>query len=98
MKKVKILCVCGSGVVSSSMVASKLKDMLAEHGYLTETVESSPNSIESDLGGNHFDLMVCVSPVYQEYNIPKVSGVGLLTGLGEEEVIEECLEILSKLD
>ncbi|MFZ7133927.1 MAG: PTS sugar transporter subunit IIB [Eubacteriales bacterium] len=98
MKKVKILSVCGSGVVSSSMVATKLKDLLAEHGYDAETVEASPNSIDTAISGTHFDLMACVSPVYQDYGIPKVNAVGMLTGLEEEEVIDACLEILKKLD
>ena len=33
MKSVNILSICGSGTVTSSMVAAKLKDRLSEHGY-----------------------------------------------------------------
>lgn len=95
-KRVKILSVCGSGCVSSSMVASKLVDLLGEHGFDVDTVEASPGSIETALAGGNFDLIACVSPVYQDYGIPKVNAVGLLTGLDEEEVIEACLEILNK--
>lgn len=95
MKKVRILSVCGSGVVSSSMVALKLRELLAEHGFDVQTVEASPGNIESVLSGASFDLMACVSPVQQDYGIPKVRAVGLLTGLEEEEVIEECLKVLN---
>ena len=38
--------------------------------------------------------MACVSPVTQDYGIPKVNAVGLLTGLGEEKVYQDCLKIL----
>jgi len=96
MKSAKILCVCGSGTVSSAMVGLKIKEALSEKGYEVKTVEVSPNSLDSALVGDQFDLIACVSPVYKEYDIPKVNAVGLLTGLDEEKVISEFLEILEK--
>lgn len=95
MKHVKILCVCGSGTVSSAMAANKLKEVLGEHGYDVEAVECSPISAESALAGGGFSLMACVSPVYEDLGVPKVNAVGLLTGFGEEQVIEDCLKILA---
>lgn len=94
MKKCKILCVCGSGTVSSAMVAGKLKEQLKEHGWEAEAVEASPSGVESALAGDKYDLIACVSPVYQDYGIPKVQAVGMLTGLSEAQVIEDCLKIL----
>lgn len=94
MKKCRILCVCGSGTVSSAMVAGKLKEQLAQKGWGVTAVETSPNGVESALAGERFDLIACVSPVYQDYGIPKVNAVGMLTGLSEAQVIEDCLKIL----
>ena len=94
MKKCNILCVCGSGTVSSAMVAGKLVERLKEKGWDVHAVETSPNGVETALSGKHFDLIACVSPVYQEFGIPKVNAVGMLTGLSEEQVIEDCLKIL----
>lgn len=94
MKQVKIVCVCGSGTVSSAMAAQKLKEKLGEHGYAVTAVECSPNSAESTIAAGGFSLMACVSPVYQDFGIPKVNAVGLLTGFGEDKVIEDCLKIL----
>ncbi len=93
-KYVKICCVCGSGTVSSAMVANKLKEKLAEHGYDVEAVECSPNSAETTLSAGGFSLMACVSPVFQDFGIPKVNAVGMLTGLSEDQVIQDCLKIL----
>ena len=93
-RRVKICCVCGSGTVSSSMAANKLKDALGEYGYDVDAVECSPVSAESTLAAGGFSLMACVSPVYEDFGIPKVNAVGLLTGMGEDQVIEECLRIL----
>ena len=93
-KRVKILCVCGSGTVSSSMVANKLKEKLADHGYDVDAVECSPTSAETALAAGGFSLMACVSPVYEDFGIPKVNAVGMLTGLSEDQVLEDCLKIL----
>lgn len=96
-KRVKILCICGSGTVSSAMVANKLKEKLGEHGFDVDAVEAAPNSAETALAGGGFALMACVSPVYQEFDVPKVNAVGMLTGLSEDQVIEDCLKILNNL-
>lgn len=97
MKTCNILCVCGSGTVSSAMVAGKLKEKLLEKGWDAHMVEASPNSIDSEITGKHFDLIACVSPVYTDYGIPKVKAVGMLTGLAEEKVVNDCLKVLEAL-
>ncbi len=94
MKKCNILCVCGSGTVSSAMVAGKLVEKLAEKGWEVNAVETSPNDLESALAGKTYDLIACVSPVHGEYGVPKVKAVGMLTGLAEDKVINDCLAIL----
>lgn len=93
-KRVRILCVCGSGTVSSAMVANKLKEKLADYGYDVDAVECSPTSAETALAAGGFSLMACVSPVYQDFGVPKVNAVGMLTGLTEDQVLEDCLKIL----
>ena len=95
MKKARILCVCGSGTVSSAMVSQKLKEQLAEQGVDAEMATASPSTVENTLLGSQFDLIACVSPVYQEYNVPKVNAVGMLTGLSEEQVVADCLKIIN---
>lgn len=97
MKTCNILCVCGSGTVSSAMVAGKLKEKLAEKGWDANMTEASPNSIESTITGKKFDLIACVSPVYEDYGVPKVKAVGMLTGLSEDKVVEDCLAVLEAM-
>ena len=94
MKTCNILCVCGSGTVSSAMVAGKLKERLKEKGWDAAMVEASPNSISTEITGKKFDLIACVSPVYEDFGIPKVKAVGMLTGLCEDKVVDDCLKIL----
>jgi PTS system galactitol-specific IIB component len=97
MKTIKILTVCGSGTVSSSMIAEKLKDQLGEHGYKVTTVEVNPGGVRSALLGGGFDFIAYTSPIQGEFEIPAINAVGFLTGFGEEEFIEEALEALKKM-
>lgn len=96
MKKCNILCVCGSGTVSSAMVSGKLKEKLAEKGWDVNAVEASPSGVESALAGKDFDLIACVSPVHQDFGIPKVKAVGMLTGMAEDKVVADCIAVLEE--
>ena len=96
MKKVKILTVCGSGTVSSSMLSEKLKDTLSKYGYEVYTEEVSLSGVSDAVLSKKFDLIAYTSPVKGNYNTPVVNAVGFLTGFTEEEFIEEVLDILKK--
>ena len=57
-------------------------------------IEASPNSIASEISGKQFDLIACVSPVHEDFGIPKVKAVGMLTGMAEDKVVSDCLAVL----
>jgi len=78
------------------MVAARLKELLAEKGFDAQMKEASPISMETEIQGNKFDLIACVSPVYEDYDIPKVNAVGLMSGFGVDDIVNECVKILEK--
>ncbi|QEY34724.1 PTS fructose transporter subunit IIB [Caproiciproducens galactitolivorans] len=94
--KIRILSICGSGVVTSSMVASKLRDMFAERGYDAETVEANSSEVESYCTRQHFDMIAYASPIGNNFGVPAFNAIGLITGMGEEEFMEEAIEALHK--
>ncbi len=96
MKSCTVVTVCGSGVVTSSMIALKIKDQLKEKGWDATMYEASPVSIESVITGKDIDVIVCASPVTADYGIPKVKGMGMVTGMGEEKVINEIIAVLEE--
>ncbi|MFD1414850.1 PTS sugar transporter subunit IIB [Oceanobacillus jeddahense] len=98
MKKINVLSVCGSGTVTSSMIAGKVKDILEENGYQAKTVEVNPGGVDGELESGSWDVIVHTSPLKREYDIPTINAVGLLTGFEEEEFIEELLEAVNKLE
>jgi PTS system galactitol-specific IIB component len=92
MKK-KVYTVCGSGVATSVMCAKKIKDYCSDHGI---DVEVSPISF-GQLSGNNIsaDLVVSVnSKLSLNNDIPVVSGISLLTGIGQEDTLKQIAEIL----
>ena len=98
MRPIKILSVCGSGTVSSAMVASKLKDQLKEAGYDVVTTEVSPGGVESAVTAGNYDMIAYTSPISGDFNIPAINAVGFLTGFGEEEFLEKTLKIIKDLE
>ncbi|MBP1043786.1 PTS sugar transporter subunit IIB [Vagococcus sp. BWB3-3] len=98
MRKVNVISVCGSGTVTSSMVAGKVKDFLEENGFKAQTVEVNPNGVDGQLELGSWDVIVHTSPLKKKYQVPTINSVGLLTGMGEEEFFAELLETVKTLD
>lgn len=92
--KVKVLSVCGSGVVTSHMMANKIKDMLEDEGYDVDTDECNPSELDGYLMRGDFDFIAYSSPIGDAHGTPALSAMGLITGLGEDEFLEQALEIL----
>lgn len=92
--RIKILSICGSGVVTSSMIASKLKDLFSEKGYDVSTVEGNPSELETNVMREKFDFIAYSSPIGDSYGVPALNAIGLITGMGEDEFVESALAIL----
>lgn len=96
-KRINVLTVCGAGVVSSTMIADKMKDDLKEYGYDVHAVETNPGGVRASLQGGDFDFIAYVSPISGDFDIPIINAVGYFTGFGEEEFITEVLDTLKKM-
>jgi galactitol PTS system EIIB component len=94
-KTIKLLTVCGSGIVTSSMLASKLKEMFEDEGYDVTARESNPSELETYISREHYDLVVYASPINVDdlNGTPALPAIGLITGRGEDEFLEKALEI-----
>lgn len=94
--RIRILSICGSGVVTSSMIASKLKDMFEEKGYDAQTVEANSSEVESCCSREYFDLIAYASPIGDSFGVPAFNAIGLITGMGEEQFMEDAIAALHK--
>jgi PTS system galactitol-specific IIB component len=99
-KTLTILAVCGSGVVSSSMIQQKVKDILSPLGVEANVIGLLPQSVQSYVERGGIDFIVSTSPIPGTITVPVIKGVALLTGFGEDECIENiktvAQEVLAK--
>ena len=82
--KIKVLSVCGSGVVTSHMVANKIVDMFADEGYDVDAEECNPSELDGYLMRGSYDFIAYSSPIGDPHGTPAFSAMGLITGLGED--------------
>ncbi len=94
MKSCRILCVCSVGLITSNMVATRLKDNLAERGWDAFTRVTTPDEVAEELKEADYDVIACVTHVYEDYGIPKINALGLLAGTDVDKVIDDCIKAL----
>ncbi len=90
MSAVNILSVCGSGTVTSSMVAMKLKDKLGDRGYSVTTTEARPTEAMNLAKSGRFDILTHTSPLPDgDYGIPVVNAFACIIGMGEDKFFDD---------
>jgi PTS system galactitol-specific IIB component len=92
-----ILAVCGSGVVSSSMIAQKLEDLLKPLGIQPKVIGLLPTSVQTYIEQGGIDFVVSTSPIPGNITVPVIKGVALLTGMGEDACKEEILKVAKEI-
>ena len=95
-KTVRVLSVCGSGTVSSTMIAIKMEERFRELGYNFEATEVNPGGVQTALMSGSYDFIAYTSPIDDDVNIPAINAVGFMTGFAEEEFMEEALKVLKE--
>jgi len=90
-RTLKILAVCGSGVVSSSMIVTQIKDILGAYNIKVKTFELMPQMVKTHLESNEADLVVATTKVPGDIDIPIINAVALLSGIGKDQFVEELV-------
>jgi PTS system galactitol-specific IIB component len=98
MTAVNILSVCGSGTVTSSMVAAKLKEKLKDRGYSVSTTEARPTEALNLAQSGRFDVIAHTSPLPSgNYGIPTINAFACLTGMGEDQFFDQVVDALKSV-
>jgi len=95
-KSLTVLAVCGSGVVSSSMIEQKLTDILGPIANV-KVIGLLPTSVRTYVERGGIDFVVTTSPIVDKIEVPVIKGVALLTGFGEDEVIAEIKQVAEEI-
>ncbi|MDN5896792.1 MAG: PTS sugar transporter subunit IIB [Nocardioides sp.] len=89
----KVLIICGTGVATSTVVAAKVRDHLAEKGIGATVAQGKVMDLVS--GDVDADLIVATTDVPTSVTVPVIRALPLLTGMGQEEVLDEISRALS---
>jgi PTS system galactitol-specific IIB component len=87
-----IVVACGTAIATSTHVAIKIKEQLAERGLKITTTQCRVTEVPSYSDGSH--LVVSTAQIPYDINVPVVNGIAFLTGIGEKEVLDKIEEIL----
>ena len=83
----RILIICGTGVATSTVVATKVREHLAEVGIAARVDQGKVMDLLR--GDVDADLIVATTEVPADVGVPVVAGLPLLTGFGEEDVFAQ---------
>lgn len=94
-----IIVACGGGVATSATCATKINMALEARGcaHLGKAEAVDIKSLDQFI--KTADVYVSITPVRgvtQNYSIPTISGIPLLTGIGKDKCIDQIIEALKK--
>ncbi len=91
----RVIVACGSGVATSQTVASKVKDLLEDRGVYAEVEAVDIKSLDTYI--KNCDIYISITPnASTDFDIPVISGIPFLTGMGMDEALDEVLKALAK--
>ena len=79
----KIIIACGSGVATSTLIASKVEDILKKHDLKAQVIQCSLNEVEGNL--KNATLVVTSMGRLTVEDVPVVLALNYITGVGAEE-------------
>lgn len=88
----KVMVACGTGMATSTMIASKVREFLAAEG-----IEADVNQCQISELTHHdgkYDLFVTSMKLDNDYKTPMVVGTPFLIGMNEDKTKNEILEAL----
>lgn len=88
----KIIIACGTGIATSTVALLKIQDGLMQKGKLNDVqfVQASLSELPSLVEGA--SLIVTTAQGGDGFDVPVVSGLGLITGLSVDRVIDDIIE------
>lgn len=89
----RVLVACGNGIATSTVVATKIKERCEDNGIPVGISQCKLLEVESKV--EDYDLLVTTGKFAGgDVSIPVVGAISLLTGIGEENTLDEILSYL----
>lgn len=93
MEKKFVLSVCGTGGVTSGVVADKIRDICVKHGINVEVQTAKALEVQSRIESSHYDLVASATRV-KETTVPVVNCMSFLSGVDEDVLEQKIIDML----
>lgn len=90
----KIVIACGTGIATSTMVKDRVETILRKNGVPAKIIQCTLNEVDGYDGD--VDLIITTMKIRKRYKSPSISGSAYLSGINEEEVTQQILDVLKK--
>ncbi|MFF3101994.1 PTS sugar transporter subunit IIB [Viridibacillus arvi] len=87
-----IVVACGAGVATSTIIVDRLNNLLSKHDIKAKIIQCNLGEIDSY--SRYADLIVTSMKLNKTFEIPSITGISFITGIGQEETeisIINCL-------
>ena len=89
----RVIVACGGAVATSTVAANRIKEICKENGINLDLVQCRINEIDSQLQG--VDLICTTMKVKRSFgDIPVLTVMGFISGINEDKLEKEIIEIL----
>ncbi len=96
-KEIRGLVVCADGVATSTIVLVALREGLEDMRVEADLQQGRVLDAGRTTKDGNFDFVISTAgTALEDVNIPIISGVPLLTGIGKDQVFEQIKEIVNK--
>ena len=90
----EIVIACGAGLATSTMVCDKVRNILKENGIQAKIYQCTLPQVDGYDG--NVDLIITTMKVRKKYQSPCLTGSPYLSGVGEDELTAQIVEILKR--
>ncbi|EWG10010.1 PTS sugar transporter subunit IIB [Cytobacillus firmus] len=78
-----IIVACGAGVATSTLIVDRLNSLLKNHQIRAKIIQCNLGEIEGHT--KYADLIVTSMKLNKNFEIPSITAVSFITGVGQEE-------------
>lgn len=88
----KIVIACGAGLATSSMVKDKVEEILKKNSIKVKIIQCTLTEVDTYDGD--VDLIITTMKVRKKYESPVISGSAYLSGVNEDAITKQIIDIL----
>lgn len=93
MKK-RIIVACGGGIATSTLIVSRLKEILKDNNIDADIIQCRVSEIDSHK--DNTNLIISSANLKKDYGVPALQALSFISGVGMDETVDEIVGILKR--